>query len=84
MTFVRFRRPPHVAAGELWCRATVLDCGGVPVARWVEAGLGSPDLAVVERLVRAHLVAQRRGGRLVLDEISASLALLLDLVGVCG
>ena len=67
---------------EVWCRVTVLGPGGVERCGWALWGLGRPDLAVVDGLARLRLAAVRAGGAIVLRDVSAELADLLDLVGL--
>jgi hypothetical protein len=45
-------------------------------------GAGAPDLAAVDRLARLALWAKRRGGRLVVSDLSPRLAELLHLTGL--
>jgi hypothetical protein len=56
---------------EVWCRITV-------------RGEGAPDITMVDGLARLLLAAGRAGGSVDLDDVSAGLAEILDLVGLGG
>jgi hypothetical protein len=60
----------------------VLHVGGREVAVVRLRGRGAPDLAVVDLLARAQLVARRGGGRLELRDVAPEFAALLRLVGL--
>jgi hypothetical protein len=60
----------------------VFVCDGAEVASWPLAGRGSPDLAVVDQLARAQLVARHLGGSLRLRGACGELLELLELTGV--
>jgi hypothetical protein len=65
-----------------WGRIVLVDAAGVDVAAWDLAGIGPPDLSVIEQLARRVLVVRRGGGRILLQDVSAELAALLDLTGL--
>jgi hypothetical protein len=65
-----------------WARVTFIGPGRAEVAAWVIGGPGLPDMAVVNLLARWQLWARRRGGRLVVGEMSDELAQLLELAGL--
>lgn len=71
-----------VAGVEVWCRVTVLEPAGAQLASWVVGGPGAPDLRVVDALARWQRAAGQLGGVIVLREVSAQMAELLDLVGL--
>jgi hypothetical protein len=73
---------PAMAAVEVWCRVTVVGPGGDLVGTWALSGPDGPDLAVVDGLARLRVALGRAGGALVLRDLSADLAGLLDLVGL--
>lgn len=54
-----------------WCCLRIVDESG-----------GPPDMSIVDQIARLALVAQRAGARLVLDQVSADLAGLLELSGL--
>jgi hypothetical protein len=64
-----------------WGRIVIVDSAGCPVAAW-DLAAGLPDLAAVEALAQCQLMARRRGGRMLLQDVSAELAALLDLTGL--
>ena len=70
-----------MAGSALWARMVVVAADGtrltVPLA-----GDRPPDLAVVEALARFQLMAGRAGDRVWLEDVSAALGDLLDLVGL--
>jgi hypothetical protein len=73
-----------MACDARWCRVTVRNPGGRPLASWWLTGSGAPDLAVVESLARLVLVARRSGQGIRLDEVTPALGDLLDLAGLGG
>jgi hypothetical protein len=77
-------RPTDMAAGMPWVRVVFVGSSGGEVAAWVIEGPGLPDLDTVNAVARWHLVARRAGGGIVLREVSADLAALLDFVGLLG
>lgn len=68
--------------GDVWCRVTVVAPGGSARSTWLVRGHGAPDLGVVDRLARLQLSVVRRGDALLLTDVAADLAELLDLVGL--
>ncbi|HUZ21270.1 MAG TPA: hypothetical protein VMU75_11935 [Acidimicrobiales bacterium] len=71
-----------MAAVQLWCRVTVLGPDGAELACCVLEGPGAPDLGAVEEVARLALLAGRVGGCVVLAQLSPSLRVLLELVGL--
>jgi hypothetical protein len=67
---------------RLWCRMTVRRPDGSELFRGALDGWGAPDLATVDRIARLALHWRRAGSTLVLSEVSAELAELLDLAGL--
>ena len=68
---------------DVWCRITVCRAGGEEVGSWELSGSGPPDLAVLDGVARLILVASRAGGSVVVHDLSAPMAELVELVGLC-
>ena len=66
--------------GRLVLRAS----DGAEVASWPLDGAASPDLALVDALARLQLIARRLGCSIRLQQASADLLGLLDLIGLAG
>lgn len=75
------RRPVCILMG-VWCTVTEYAPDGRVRVEWSLRGPGEPGLSVVDDLAQLRLAVRRRGGRLVLSEVSAELADLLDLCGL--
>ena len=69
---------------DVWCRISVFGAGGDEVGSWTLSGSGPPDLAVLDGVARLMLLASRAGGSVVVRDMSASLAELVELAGLCG
>lgn len=67
---------------DVWCRITVFRAGGDQVGSWELSGYGPPDLAVLDGVARLILVASRAGGSVVVHDLSARMAELVELVGL--
>jgi hypothetical protein len=66
----------------LWCRVTVVGPDDTELGGFVLEGPGSPDLGAVETVARLVLMAGRRGGAVVLAEVSPRLRELLEMAGL--
>ena len=71
-----------MVAIERWCRVTLLDSAGDPLASWEMAGPRPPDMAAVDEVARLALVACRLRGRLALSDVSDGMRELLVLAGL--
>jgi hypothetical protein len=71
-----------MTAATLWCRVTVVGPDRTELGGFVLEGPGPPDLGVVETVARLVLMAGRRGGAVVLAEVSPRLGELLALAGL--
>ena len=67
---------------DVWCRITVFRAEGDEVGSWELSGSGPPDLAVLDGVARLILVASRAGGSVVVHDLSARMAELVELVGL--
>jgi hypothetical protein len=66
----------------VWCTVTELGPDEVARAEWSLRGTGTPSLEIVEALARLQLEVRRDGGRVVLSDVCADLAGLLELTGL--
>lgn len=67
---------------QLWCRAVLVGRRGEEVGLYTLEGYGGPDLTAVEVVARLDLLAGRQGGRVILADVSAAMARLLELAGL--
>lgn len=65
-----------------WCRVKFLGADGSALTECVLRGAGHPDLGAVDVVARLALLARRRGGDVVLAEVSTELSELLALAGL--
>ena len=82
MTSAARRRPSSVAAEKGWATIVLIAPSGTELESWRLAGNGPPDLAVVDALARAALIARRRGCSIRLRGACDELLKLLDLSGL--
>ena len=71
-----------VAAIVAWGRIVFIGPTGEELVTCVLSGARPPDLALVDALARAQLVARRRGGCIRLHDASLELRDLLEVVGL--
>ena len=71
-----------VAGLVRWCGVEVVDAEGSVLSAGPLEGPGDPDLEVIDQLSRIGLGAKRLGWRVRLVDVSPSLRVLLDLVGL--
>jgi hypothetical protein len=71
-----------MAGAQVWCRVAVLGPGGAELARFTLAGPLQSGLAVVDRLARLRLAADRCGRVVVVRELCPEMEELLDLAGL--
>ena len=78
------RRPSLsvMTAATRWCRVTLVGPGRTEIGRLVLEGPGLPDLGAVETVARLSLMAGRRGGAIVLADVSPHLRQLLEVAGL--
>jgi hypothetical protein len=76
------RRLPVVPDLQPWCRIVVVGADGRVVVEHVLEGRGSPGLDAVAFVAQAALLATRRGGAVVLRDVSAAMQDLLSLAGL--
>lgn len=65
-----------------WCRVKVFGADGGALTECVLRGAGRPDLGAVDVVARLALLARRRGGDVVLTDVTAELRELLALAGL--
>jgi hypothetical protein len=65
-----------------WCRITVLAADGEALTEGLLRGSGCPDLGAIDVIARVALLARRRGGAVVLRDVTAELRALLELAGL--
>jgi len=73
---------PVMTAVQLWCRVTVVDADGTELGGCVLQGPGRPDLGAVDVVAHLTLLAGRRGGAVVLADVSPALRDLLEMAGL--
>ena len=73
-----------VAAIVAWGRIVFIGPSGNELATCAVASARRPDLALVDALARAQLVARRSGGRIYLRDAAPELWELLEFVGLDG
>jgi hypothetical protein len=71
-----------VMVTERWCRVTMVNSEGDPIADGVLEGPSSPDLGAVDDLARLALLAKRLDAHLRLVQVTPQLAELLELAGL--
>ena len=68
---------------QIWGRLRLVGPDGDQLGTWVVAGAGSADLAAVDEVARACLLASRMGGRVVFETACPELLELVSLAGLC-
>lgn len=74
--------PPVYLLMGVWCTVTEIGPDEMARAEWSLRGSGMPSIEVVECLARLQVDLVRRGGRIVLTDVSSDLAGLLELSGL--
>ncbi|HLX89867.1 MAG TPA: hypothetical protein VKR22_15585 [Acidimicrobiales bacterium] len=73
-----------MAEVRLWCRVRIEGPDGWTPALATLCGLGAPDIGAMDQLARLALTARRLGVRVVLSDVCAELAELIELAGLTG
>jgi hypothetical protein len=71
-----------MAERQVWCRVRLMASGGDEAGCYSLEGYGDPDLTAVDVVARLDLLAGRQDQSLVLEQVSPSMARLLELAGL--
>lgn len=71
-----------MGAARLWCRVAVVGPSGAELERFTLSGPTRSGLAVIDRLARLRLAAERGGRVLVVRDLCREMEELLELTGL--